>query len=94
MIDLKPVGGGKINITGEATISEVEVLYEKLTSILDGIQEPLFIDLDELTDIDTAGAQVFIALRKTLGSNRVTFGNASDAVHRALQVAGLEPLLF
>lgn len=55
---------GVLCVTGSMTIFEVAELREQLSSALAAADEPLRVDLSGVEEIDTAGTQLLIALKR------------------------------
>lgn len=78
------------SVGGELTIYEAEGLRDELLTALDG-HSALELDLSSVSEIDTAGLQVLMALKKT-GRGRgvpVTLSHHSESVTRAIHLFDL-----
>jgi ABC-type transporter Mla MlaB component len=95
MIEVKEAGEGRFALVGEATVYTVADLHGQLCRHgLAGVATKVTVDLSGLTNLDIAGAQILIALRRTLGHARVDFTGCPEQHVTLLHRSGLEPHLF
>ncbi len=79
-----------LKIEGALSVYEVAELREKILAYLEKNKE-LILDLDEVTECDTAGIQLLYSARKTAEEEGKTFTvtSASDPVFEAITRIGL-----
>ena len=75
-------------------ISEVEFLLKELLPLLESSQD-VFIDIDDVEEVDTASVQVLCSLQKSLSltSSKITWVGHSDAFKKATQTLGVADFL-
>ncbi len=76
-------------LSGSLTIYDVGELQTQLTEAC-SMDQPMIVDLGGVTDIDTAGLQWLIALRRTLGE-QLALQNHSQTVIELLDLYQLAP---
>ncbi len=67
MLEVRQEPDGRIVVIGEAVIHHVKELHEGLAAHLEPKRRPARVCLNELSEIDSAGIQVFLAFRRHLG---------------------------
>lgn len=79
-----------LDIDGELAVFTVHALKERLMAALDGAQ-PLDVDLSGVTEVDGAGLQLLVALRKEAARRGLAlrFKGHTDAVVEALALTDL-----
>lgn len=83
---------GCLSFRGELTIYEANAANEKLCQAF-ASGELRQIDLEGITEVDTAGLQLLVLARtlRTPTNEPVALVNHSDAVLEVLELTGLEP---
>lgn len=78
----------------DLTISLAASNRERLLQAVEGAAAGLSLDLENVTDIDSAGVQLLLAAQRSLGAReaRLTIGRASAPVIEALRTFGLESM--
>lgn len=92
--DLPPADTARsLRLTGELTIYTAADSRQSLLAQLaeHPAEEPCTLDLSEVTELDTAGLQILLALRRTAPT--LTLNASSPAVDRCLRLCGLGSLL-
>lgn len=86
---------GVLALSGELTVYSAAELRELLSRSAGGSDEPLEVDLAEVTEIDTAGLQLLLLLRRRArASGRdLHIIAASNVVRETLSLCGLTNLL-
>ncbi len=76
--------GGVIRIRGELTVYHATVVNDGLLAALQG-EPDVCIDLSGVSEVDTAGLQVLLMVRRGCASRSVplVFANMSDAIREA-----------
>lgn len=86
---------GRIAISGEMTIYAAASLKQQLFELMQSGQQPLEVDLSQVTALDTSGLQILLMLPRVAGERghacRVVA--ASAAVREVLRLCGLTRLL-
>lgn len=83
-------GKTRLKVEGSITIYEAAALREELLACLER-DAGLELDLEGVTDCDTAGLQLLYAARKITGEKRLRVACAGPGVLEALQSAGMNP---
>ena len=85
--------GATLVLTGELTITTAGELKDTLLGALDAADddEGLALDLAAVEEIDTAGLQLLLTLRRTAAESRTPFRlvDPSERVTSVLQIVGL-----
>jgi len=89
MIEIDDAGEGEFRIHGNATVYEVEDLHKKLIVSIRHRSGPLTISLEGLSALDLAGAQVLLALRRTVGPERLRYREIPETIRTMLERSGL-----
>jgi anti-anti-sigma factor len=79
----------------EMTINHAGVCHDRLAQAMEAAPGDLSLDLGEVTDFDSAGVQLLLAVRRSLRErgDALVIAAASPAVRDALTVFGLLDLL-
>jgi anti-anti-sigma regulatory factor len=80
-----------LTLHGEATIHSVTQLYEQLKRLEFGPTDQLLLDLSGLTALDTAGAQILIAFKRSRPGLAVC--SCPGEIRRFVELTGLTYLL-
>ena len=78
---------GTVKLVGEATVHEATLVWETLCQATKERQD-LALDLSGLTAVDTAGAQLLLAVRRSGAVARVH--SCPESVRRFLESIGVE----
>lgn len=84
---------GKITVfmKGEISIYSISELYQCLCNIEELFDGNLSLDLSEVTEIDTAGVQLIMFLRKKMKSGKsLSIDKSTDKVNQTLELLGFE----
>jgi anti-anti-sigma regulatory factor len=92
VIDVRVEAGGTLHIGGEATIYNAQELHTQLNALVTHEVEPVALDLSNMTALDTAGAQVLIAFKRSFPT--LCVHSCPTEVRRFIEKAGLEAQLF
>ncbi len=84
-------GPAVIDIVGDLTVQVAAEWKARLTTALEG-SDQLWIGLSQVTEIDTAGLQVLLLLRREAGQTgkQVEFASPSQPVNDVLALAHLD----
>ena len=82
--------------TEEVTIYQAEAIAGQLKEVVDSLKEshkPLVLDLKGVTDMDSSGVQLLLALKKSLAAkdfavDRTDHGSASLSIFELYQLTG------
>ncbi len=88
MLKLEKTGPDSFGLSGPATIGQAIRLKDLLSHIV--INSDLELELSGLSDLDTAGAQVLLAFRRSHPSRSIRLINCPEAVRENLRLLGLE----
>lgn len=91
MIEATPEKNGRVHLRGEATIHNVFQVREKLLAILTQFPQVTSFDIDNLSDIDTAGIQLLLSLKKSHPS--MIFHCRNDRTLELVTFLGLADIL-
>jgi anti-anti-sigma regulatory factor len=94
MIEIQTDNEGKVVVKGEATIHFIKEFHESLLGKLaeneNRWKKGLWLDLGELTAMDTAGAQALLAFVKSCGAREISIDSCSESILPFLEMAGLK----
>lgn len=82
---------GHLSIRGEATIHHAALLHAQLVQLDLAKFDRISLDLSGLSALDTAGAQILIALRRS--SRSLSVHSCPDSARQFLELTGLTTLL-
>ncbi len=84
--------GSTIKFSDELTIFEVSDLTEKLNQKQIDFSQDILLDLEDLHDIDTAGIQLLLCIKKNCQSNaaKITIKAVSEDVSQKLQLFSID----
>lgn len=82
--------GRTLTIEGSLTIYDVKVLKEKAMEVL-GESDVIELNLDNVSECDTAGIQLLYSLKKSAGEaeKKLIICNPPQSVEKALKRAGM-----
>ncbi len=97
MIEIQGDNKGNMVVKGEATIHFIKEFHENLLTGLSKAENrsesSLTLNLEELTAMDTAGAQVLLAFIKSYGARETAIESCSESIRLFLDMAGLKRYL-
>jgi anti-anti-sigma factor len=85
---------GSLVFKGKMTVSEVEAIHSKLEPLLEEVLPDVVLDLSYVNEIDVAGLQLIIAVKKSSeceGSFRIK--SISPSVKESITLSGFEMTL-
>ncbi len=87
-------GSPALAVTGEIDLVTAARFEEELAAVISDANSPAFIDLSEVTFIDSSGLHVLIRARKhTVGTEvRLVLLNPSEACRRVLEITNTNQL--
>lgn len=83
--------GAQIRLTGELTIYTVTEIKTALAEAMNGVDD-VEIDLSGVTEIDTAGLQVMLIVKRSPGKN-IRFANHPPAVRQLIELVNVGHVL-
>jgi len=97
MFSLTPAADGKpaqLRLQGDLTLYEVSLAREQLRGLLPLPPGPWQLDLGGLSELDSAGAQLLLAIQRALSSidHPTTVSQVSDTAQELLTLLNLESL--
>ncbi|SEH93116.1 STAS domain-containing protein [Pseudomonas asplenii] len=97
MFSLTPAADGKpaqLHLQGDLTLYEVSLAREQLLGLLPLPPGPWQLDLGGLSELDSAGAQLLLAIQRALSSidHPTTVSQVSDTAQELLTLLNLESL--
>jgi anti-sigma B factor antagonist len=86
---------GRLHISGELTIYTCEAVAEQVLCAITPGSAPLCVELDQVTEMDTAGLQVLLVARRHAHNlaRGLIIASASPAVADVLSLCGLADLM-
>ena len=86
---------GTLVFKGQMIASEIEALYAKVEPLVEEILSDAVLDLSEVDEIDIAGLQLILALKKSVESEGSFQINAiSPPVRECISISGFEMILL
>lgn len=82
---------GHFNFNGEWTIYHAADIHEELMSLTRGNAGDLILNCSEISEIDSSGLQLFVAISQSCISNHVSccFTNLSGCVLEKMKILGV-----
>jgi anti-sigma B factor antagonist len=89
-MNIKDAGNNVYKVTGEVSIFNVSDFFEEVKKIVKG-KDKVYLDLSEVSSIDTSGVQVILSFKKTGIRDKKDFRiiRPSDEVKKALKTLGV-----
>lgn len=84
----------KITIKGELTIYQAEESARILFEDLSLFEKPIKVDLSAVTEIDTAGIQILLMLKRQMCVNDFTISHINETVSAVVGFLGLSQSLI
>jgi anti-anti-sigma regulatory factor len=85
---------GTLVLKGQMITSQIEAIHSKIEPLIDEILPEAAFDLSEITEIDIAGLQLILALKKTIESEgSFQIRALSPPVKECIMLAGFDMLL-
>ncbi len=84
----KTASGARLCLDGEMTVASAATLREALLAALPGMPGDVEVDLSGVSEIDTAGLQLMLQLKRKCGA-RLRLVNHSPAVLQILDLSNL-----
>lgn len=87
---------GVIILKGKLIVSEIDTVHSQMESLLDEISPDVFLNLNDVDEIDTSGLQLLYALKKSIEERErgsLQIKSPSNAVKEALSFSGFDIVL-
>ncbi len=82
---------GTIKLKGDLIVSEIETIYHDIEQILDDTDAGLMLDLSDIGDIDTAGLQLLVAIKRSVEEHApFHITNITDDIRRTMRLSGFD----
>ena len=90
-MNIEDLDNGIYKVAGEITIFNVSEFHELLKELSNSGKDKIYLDMSEITSIDTSGIQVILAFKKTGIRCNKDFRviKPSDEVRKSLKIIGV-----
>ncbi len=93
-MDIYKDDNNTIIIKGSLVVAEIETAYPKLEPLLEQVSNSITVDLVNVEEVDTAGLQLILSLKKTAEeSGSFYIKDLSNPLKEAIRVSGLDQVL-
>lgn len=83
----------KISLKGELTIYQAEQAANNLLSDSELYSQPVKLDLNAITEIDTAGVQILLMMKKVAAKKGFSISATNDTVSSVFNLLSLNAML-